>query len=100
MSLLSNTDLPEGFTTIEQLMVYLSVIATTIHPNDSYLVTSTVTEKIADAGIIRTEDGRDFYVGRFAVPLNPEYTTPDSPLWTYAQEVKNVDIPSRFKAAA
>jgi hypothetical protein len=62
------------------------------------LLTATSAEKISDRAIVRTFDGRDFFIGRFAIPLNTEYTTPTSPLWTYAEENGNIAIPVRFKA--
>lgn len=98
MAGLTNAEIPAGFTTLEQLAIYVNIIAATVYPDNFYLVNNTRSERISDTAIIRTADGRDFFVGRFAVPLNPDYTTPDSPLWTYANENTNIVIPARFKA--
>jgi len=98
MAALTNAELPTGFTTIEQLAVYLSITMSTIYPDNTYLLTATNGEKISDRAIVRTFDGRDFFIGRYAIPLDAEYTTPTLPLWTYAQENGNIAIPARFKA--
>lgn len=98
MAALTNAEVPTGFTTLEQLIVYVSIVGATVYPDNTYLLTANTSEKVADSAIVRTFDGRDFFVGRLAVPLDSNYTTPSSPLWTYAQENGNIAIPARFKA--
>lgn len=97
MAALDSLELPAGFTTLEQIGIYTGIVAATVYPNKTYLVTSVTSEKVADTAIIRTFDGRDFFVTRFAVPLDPNYTTPNAPIWTYATENENIDVPARFK---
>ena len=98
MAALTNAQLPPGFTTLEQFIVYIGIVTSTIYPKDTYLVNETEREKIADTAIINTQDGRDFFVARLAVPMLPDYTTPNNPIWTYADEKGIIDIPTRFLA--
>jgi hypothetical protein len=78
MASLANAEIPAGFTTLEQLIVYVGITAATIYPDNTYLLTATSSEKLADTAVVRT--------------------TPTSPLWTYADENGNIAIPARFKA--
>lgn len=98
MSALTNAELPTGFTTIEQLAIYISLTYATINPQLTYMINSNTAEKIADRAIVRTYDGRDYFLGRMAIPLDENYTTPTNPLWTYANEDSQVIVPARFKA--
>ena len=98
MAALTNAELPTGFTTLEQIGVYAAVVLNTVYPELTYLLNATTAEKVSDNAIVNTNDGRDFYIARFAIPLDPEYTTPDSPIWTYAQENGVITVPARFKA--
>lgn len=98
MAALINSELPAGFTTLEQLSMYVGITMSVVYPDNFVIVTNTSSEKVADTGIIRTADGRDFFISRCMIPLDPEYTTPINPLWTYANENANIAIPARFKA--
>lgn len=98
MAALTNLEIPSGFRTLEQLGMYVGITMAAVYPDKTYMLTAKTSERVADRAVIRTYDGRDFFVGRFAVPLDPGYTTPEAPLWTYAQENENVTIPLRFKA--
>ena len=92
------TQLPAGFTTLEQLAVYAALVMGAVNPDLEYLLDDTTTEKVADLATVTAADGTIRLIGRISVPLDPEYSTNGLTLWANAQEVSNVTIPARFLA--
>ena len=98
MPALTNAELPIGFQTLDQLIVYVGVVYSIVHPKLTYVLNNTTTEKVADKAIIRTSSGQDYCVVRAAVPLNSDYLLGGGPIWTYAEENESVTIPAIYKA--
>lgn len=97
MADLLSTEMPQSLTTLEQIAAWVGITMAAVHVDKEYLLTDTTTEKAADIAILRAADGTDRLVCRFSIPLDPNYTTPTTPLWTYAAEIAEVTIPTRFK---
>lgn len=98
MSLLSNSQLPVGFTTVEQLAIYTGAVFAALYPNDKYLLNSQTAEKHSDIAIITSAEGLPYFITRMVIPLDGTYNTSTTPIWTKGLEIGNVTVPTRFRA--
>ena len=92
------TQLPAGFTTLEQLVVYSTLTLGAVNPDLEYLITDASTELVADLATVQAADGTTRIIARVSIPIDPEYSTNGFTLWANALEVSNTAIPSRFLA--
>jgi hypothetical protein len=100
MSTLNTTQIPTGINSVERLAAYSLLLLTRLNPDLKVIETSGSTVRVVESVIIPADDGSIRLVGRFSLPLDPDYITDTvQPLYMNIQDISNVTIPSDWLQA-
>lgn len=92
MTAFTPAQLPSGCNTVEKVHVWSSYCLRQLNPNQKQLETELVKEFIASNVQVTLDDGSVANVDRIVIPLNNDYGTNGTKLWTNAKELSVIAL--------
>lgn len=94
----ASTDLPSNINSLEKLALWVGTALERVNPTSSVLESPGIPSRVAQAAIIRADDGSKRVVIRLSLPLAEDYASNNTvKFWQNALDLSNTALPSAFK---
>lgn len=97
----ATTDIPSSVNTLEKLLVWANAIMDELHPDVTAIEAAGVAERVCSSGVFKVTAISPVQwraISRTSIPIASSWRRGNAKLWTFAQDISNVAIPTEYKS--